>query len=81
MNLEDHYDNVDGLSWFPVDGGIFVVRKSEDLLKWLQKGGKKISLAGKKYTRCRIMTGKENLNPNLTTLIDKKELIECVLPS
>jgi hypothetical protein len=82
MNLEDQYDNVDAFSWFPVDGEIFVVRKSEDRVKRLQKGGKEISLAGKKCTRCRIMhTGKENLNPNSTTPLDnKKELMECVLP-
>lgn len=81
MNLEDHYDSADGLSWFPVDRGIFVMCKGEDRLKRLQKDGKEISLAGKKCTRCRIMTGKENLNPDLTTLVDKKELMECVLPS
>ena len=44
MNLEDRYVHLDGLSWFPLDGGTsFIVRSiEEDKFFRMQEDGKRI---------------------------------------
>lgn len=43
MNPEDHYVRLDGLLWFPVDGGSWIVRNmEEDKFYNMQEDGKKI---------------------------------------
>lgn len=43
MNLEDRYVRLDGLLWFPVDGGSWIIRHMEkDKFYNIQQDGKKI---------------------------------------
>jgi hypothetical protein len=68
MNLEDRYVHLDGLSWFPLDGGTsFIVRSIEaDKFYRMQKDGKRIY---------ELIDGSRSVN-DIITLICKEDNLE-----